>query len=298
MSRGKPTVLALGTFDGVHRGHQAILSTALNLAGQMGGRAVAFTFDRHPLAVLNPAKCPPLITTTQEKEELIRRHGIEEVFLASFNREFAALPPAQFVEQYLVQRIQAKGVVVGFDFSFGHLGAGKVDLLQSLATEHQFELIVVQPVTAGDTVISSTAIRNHLLAGDVRRAAELLGYPFFLRGQVIPGEGRGRQLGFPTANLACPPGKLIPRPGVYAVEASVRGGMFLGLLAISDRPTFTGRGGVTVELFIDEFNGDLYDEMVEARLLERLRGICRFPSASALKEQMEKDRLAARQILR
>jgi len=298
LSRGKPTVLALGTFDGVHRGHQVILSTALDLAEQMGGRAVAFTFDRHPLAVLNPAKCPPLITTTEEKAELIRRHGIEEVCLISFNREFAAMTPAQFVAECLVQRFQAKGVVVGFDFSFGHLAAGKVDLLQSLANQHQFELIVVQPVTSGATVISSTAIRNLLLTGDVRRANELLGYPFFLRGRVIPGEGRGRQLGFPTANLATPPGKLIPGAGVYAVEASVRGGLFLGLLAISDRPTFTGRGDVSVELFIDEFDGDLYDEIVEVRLLERLRGIYRFPSANALKEQMEKDRLAARQILR
>ncbi len=298
MSRGKPTVLALGTFDGVHRGHQAILSTALTRAKQISGRAVAFTFDRHPLAVLNPAQCPPLITTTKEKEELIRRHGIEEVCLVSFDREFAAVTPAGFVERYLVQQFQAKGVVVGFDFSFGHRATGKVDLLQSLADQHQFELMVVQPVTSGDTVISSTAIRNHLLVGDVRRAAAFLGYPFFLRGQVVPGEGRGRQLGFPTANLACPPGKLIPGLGVYAVQANLHGDLFPGLLAISSRPTFASQGDVTVELFIDGFDGDLYDEVIEVSLLERLRGIRRFPSANALKEQMERDRLAARQILR
>ncbi|MGI6035796.1 MAG: bifunctional riboflavin kinase/FAD synthetase [Limnochordia bacterium] len=298
MSRGKPTVLALGTFDGVHRGHQAILSTALTRAKQISGRAVAFTFDRHPLAVLNPAQCPPLITTTKEKEELIRRHGIEEVCLVSFDREFAAVTPAGFVERYLVQQFQAKGVVVGFDFSFGHRAIGKVDLLQSLADQHQFELMVVQPVTSGDTVISSTAIRNHLLAGDVRRAAEFLGYPFFLRGQVVPGEGRGRQLGFPTANLACPPGKLIPGLGVYAVQANLHGDFFPGLLAISSRPTFASQGDVTIELFIDGFNGDLYDEVIEVSLVERLRGIRRFPSANALQEQMERDRLAARQILR
>lgn len=298
MSRGKPTVLALGTFDGVHRGHQAILSTALTRAKQISGRAVAFTFDRHPLAVLNPAQCPPLITTTKEKEELIRRHGIEEVCLVSFDREFAAVTPAGFVERYLVQQFQAKGVVVGFDFSFGHRATGKVDLLQSLADQHQFELMVVQPVTSGDIVISSTAIRNHLLAGDVRRAAAFLGYPFFLRGQIVPGEGRGRQLGFPTANLACPPGKLIPGLGVYAVQANLHGDLFPGLLAISSRPTFASQGDVTVELFIDGFDGDLYDEVIEVSLLERLRGIRRFPSANALKEQMERDRLAARQILR
>lgn len=283
-------VLALGFFDGVHRGHQALVRRALADAERLAVPAGVLTFAPHPDAVLRPDRPVDLLTTESEKEERLGALGLQLAVVYPFTRELSAMPAEEFVRKILVCQLGVSSVVVGYNFSFGARGAGHFSLLKQLGEEAGFGAIVIPPVTLQRQVVSSSAIRERLVAGDVEEAGRMLGYPYSLRGGVDHGEGRGRGLGFPTANLVVASGKLVPGDGVYLVGVTLPGSSSQvgGLAAVGRAQTFSARTR-QVEVHVLDFDGDLYGRTLEISFLSRLRDMARFDSAEALSRQVACD---------
>ncbi len=287
----------MGTFDGVHRGHWAVLQEIGRRARESGRRGVLVTFHPHPLNIVRPDHAPLLLTTPAEKKEILAETGLDYAVFLSFNHILAAYSPRRFVEEILVGRLGVQELVIGYDHGFGEGRSGDVETLKRIGDELGFAVDVVSPIRAGETAVSSTRIRKALLEGDVERAREGLGRPYCVRGLVVRGDGRGRKLGFPTANLFVPMnGKLIPPPGVYAVRGCLKQGVFDGAIHIGPRPTFTG-SRPTIELHLLDFDGDIYGEEVRVEFIRHLREVRPFSSASALVEQLKFDVEAARAAL-
>ena len=291
------TVVTVGTFDGVHRGHWAVLQEIRLRAKETGRRSVLVTFHPHPLQILRPDEAPPLLTTPAEKKEILAETGLDYAVFLSFTHILAEYSPRRFVQEILLGRLGVQELVIGYDHGFGKGRSGDVLTLKDIGQDLKFTVDVVSPIRAGETPVSSTRIRNALLQGDVEEARAGLGRPYSIRGMVVRGEGRGRSLGFPTANLWVPAnGKLIPPPGVYAVRAGLRAGLFGGALHIGPRPTFRG-SPPTIELHLMDFDGDLYGEEIRVEFISLLRDVRPFASASALVEQLRADVDAARTAL-
>jgi riboflavin kinase / FMN adenylyltransferase len=294
---GRGTVITVGTFDGVHRGHWAVLQEIRRRALASGRRSVLVTFHPHPLMIVRPDDAPPLLTTPAEKKEILAESGLDYAVFVSFNHVLAAYSPRRFVEEILLGRLGVEELVIGYDHGFGRGRSGDVDTLVEIGQELAIAVDVVSPVLSGDVPVSSSRIRRALLARDVEGARGGLGRPYSIRGLVIRGDGRGRSLGFPTANLWVPVnGKLIPPPGVYAVRAGVRKGGHGGAIHIGPRPTFTG-SRPTIELHLLDFEGDLYGEEVRVEFIRFLREVKPFASASALVDQLRSDVEATRAAL-
>jgi len=299
---GGGAVVTLGTFDGVHRGHQAVLDEVLRRANAAKQRSVLVTFDPHPLEVVNPAAAPKLLTLPQEKEALVRAAGMERFVLMPFTPSVAQLDAESFVLR-LCDEYEMTALVMGYDHGFGRGRAGDVELVQKLARTHGFEATVVDAVRDnGGQPISSTVIRSALAHGDLDRATRWLGRPYSVRGVVVRGAGRGRTIGIPTINLAAPdPRKLLPPDGVYAVQVTIEKReagrkRFGGMMNQGPRPTF-GEQVRTLEIHLFDFDGELYGETVNVAWVERLRDVQAFPSREALVAQLERDRQAARAAL-
>ncbi len=294
---GRGTVITVGTFDGVHRGHWAVLREIGRRARDSGRRSVLVTFHPHPLKIIRPDNAPLLLTTPAEKKEILAETGLDYAVFLSFNRILAAYSPQRFVEEILVGRLGVRELVIGFDHGFGKGRSGDVETLRRIGNALDFAVDVVSPIKAGETPVSSTRIRKALQEGRVEEAREGLGRPYCIRGLVVRGDGRGRELGFPTANLFVPVnGKLIPPPGVYAVRGCLKRGVFDGAIHIGPRPTFTG-SQLTIELHLLDFDGDIYGEEVRVEFIRHLREVRPFASASALVEQLRFDVEAARATL-
>jgi len=286
------TWVAVGNFDGVHIGHQRILRQAVTEAN--GATPIALTFHPHPQAVVGSG-APPALTTLAARFACIQSLGVRYTVCLRFDPVLARLAAEEFVETVLVQGLAARGVVVGYNFRFGHRAQGSPELLEQLGRREGFAVRVVPPVEVDGEVVSSSLVRRRLLAGQVEQAARLLGRPFRLPGRVVRGEGRGRQLGFPTANVAPDPELLLPGEGVYRARLTAGDGPALPAVAvISSRPTFAG-GALALEVHILDFSGDLYGQRVTVEFLDRLRGIVRFASAAELRRQIEADVAVARQ---
>jgi len=292
---GPPTVVALGTFDGVHLAHQNILSTAVRRARTLDLPAVACTFNPHPLQVLRPEQAPIPITTQEENLSLIAEQGLDVTVVIAFTLEFSRIQAEAFIRDILCRTLRVREVVVGFNHTFGHGASGNATLLEALAPTLGFVAHVLPRQTVDGVVVSSSTIRQALQAGDVKMAMRLLGRPYTLRGRVLRGKGRGRQLGFPTANLR-PERKLILASGVYAARASWAGGEGGAIVNVGVRPTF-GEGEYWVEAYLLDFTGDLYEQQLSLAFLERLRPEQRFPSVEALKAQVIRDIEAASHLL-
>jgi len=290
------TVLTLGNFDGVHRGHQEIIATAVRHAAEKGAQPAVLTFEPHPIAVLAPDKAPPIIQSLHDRLETIRGHGIATVVLQRFTREFAAMDPEAFVRDFLLQHIELTQVVVGYNVNFGHDRAGTSETLRTLGVRLGFGVDVVGPVVADGEEVSSTRLRDAIRQGDMPRVRRLLGRPYAFRGRVVTGDRRGRTLGFPTANLHLKPGLLIPPDGVYAVLADVDGTERRGVLNVGIRPTFGGRRR-TIEAHLLDFDGDLYRRWLVVRVVERLRGEATFAGPDALRAAIADDIARARGVL-
>lgn len=292
-----PTV-ALGTFDGVHLGHQAIIRRAKELAAQVGGVPIAFTFDRHPAEVVEGRPVPPLLTDLRDRLALLAEQGVAATVVARFDRTFSRISAASFVQDVLVKALGARVVVCGFNFRFGQAAAGDVQFLEACGRTMGFDVAVLPAVEVNGVTVSSTEIRRRLLAGQPEAAAALLGRPFRLKGTVIAGEGRGRQLGFPTANLRLPGGLLVPAEGVYRAWARWETGStecrHPALAVISRKPTFAARQEPGLEVHVLDFQGDLYGREMAVEFLAFQRGITRFESAEALRRQVENDVALAR----
>ncbi|PYP08817.1 MAG: bifunctional riboflavin kinase/FAD synthetase [Gemmatimonadetes bacterium] len=295
----RPAVVTLGTFDGVHRGHQAVLAEVTRRARAAAGNltSVLVTFEPHPLAVVNPAAAPKLLTLPEEKRDLVAAHGIEQFVLMPFTPAVAQLDATAFVRR-LCDEYAMRELVMGYDHGFGRGRAGDVELVQRLARDQDFAVAVVDPVRDNGQPISSTLIRTTLARGDLEAAARWLGRPYGIRGAVVRGAGRGRSIGIPTINLASPDSrKLLPPDGVYAVRARLQDGRtFGGMMNQGPRPTF-GEAARTLEIHLFDFDGDLYGETVDVEWVRRLRDVQAFPSRDALVAQLERDRQAARATL-
>lgn len=289
-------VVAIGNFDGVHVGHRRLLELARERARQLGGQSVALSFDPHPAKVLAPRLAPPLICTPERKRELIAACGIDVLCLEPFDTHTAAQSADAFVATTLVGALGAREIVVGYDFTYGKGRSGNTQTLAAAGGEHGFAVSVVPQVTVHGLVASSTKIRELLHEGNVAGARLLLGRDFDVDGTVVRGAGRGRDLGFPTANVAVA-NELLPRPGIYATRVSVGGGPWgAAATSLGTNPTF-GAGALALEAHLLDFSGDLYGQSVRVAFVAWLRGEERFASVEALIEQIGADVVHTREAL-
>ena len=293
------SVVTIGNLDGVHRGHQRLIARAVGLAREHDLRAVALTFDPHPAALLHPERAPSLLQPVAERVATLVAHGIDHVEVAVFDRGLAALEPEAFAREVLVERLGARHVVVGENFRFGRGASGDVAALERAGAALGFAVERVALVAADGTPVSSTEVRAAVAAGDVERAAALLGRPFTVSGEVVAGDGRGRTIGVPTANVAYAPGLVLPADGVYAGHARVVGEAGPGAACVTNvgwRPTFDGRTR-TVEAHLLDVARDLYGQRLEVTFEHRLRGEERFGSAEELVARIHADIELARDRL-
>ena len=291
-----PGVLALGTFDGVHRGHQALLGTALRRAGERGAPCAAVTFDPHPLQVIAPPPEPFLLTTLDERLELLAALGLSAIYVIHFDEAFRRLSAEEWVD-LLHTRVGMAEVVCGANYTFGRDRGGNMDRLRTLAAARGFAVHIAPQVHVGGTLVSSTLIRRLLRMGDVQEAARFLGRWYALEGTVQRGDARGRTLGFPTANLAVGEEKLLPGAGIYAAFARTEEGAHQAAVSVGTRPTF-GPGALTVEAYLLDFSGDLYGQTMRLHFVQRLREEIAFTSEAALVRQIQDDVAETHRVLR
>ena len=292
----RPIVVALGNFDGVHLGHQAVLARAAEEARVAGGAVVAATFWPHPRSVLGRGEAPALLTTREGRREALLRYGADEVREIRFDRELSKKSPEEFVRDVLVGEIGAGEVVVGENFRFGHKAAGDFGDLRRLMREAGGDAQAVEVRGEGGE-ISSTRIRSLISEGNVREAGRLLGRPYAVRGEVVVGDKRGRTIGFPTANVGPDPAVIVPARGVYACLVGVDGDGYPACTNVGVAPTFE-RGEHRIEAYLLDFEGDLYGKTVEVLFLERIRGERRFSGVEELKAQIGRDVEEARRLTR
>jgi riboflavin kinase/FMN adenylyltransferase len=294
-SDARPCALALGVFDGVHLGHRAILAAAVARAREAHLTAVACTFDPHPLEILNPERAPLPVCTLEERLELFAGSGVDGAVVLAFTPALAAVEPEAFVKDVLVDRLRAREVVVGFNHRFGRGARGDARLLVTLGARYGFRAHLVPALTVDGVTVSSTEVRAALQRGDVDRAARLLGRGYSLPGTVVAGAGRGRTLGFPTANVEVDRPPLVPA-GVYACRARLAGALHPAVVNVGVRPTFGGQT-LAVEAHLLDFKGDLYGARMILEFVAHLRDERRFPSVEALASQIRDDVVAARRCL-
>ncbi|KAA0234674.1 MAG: Riboflavin biosynthesis protein RibF [Acidimicrobiales bacterium] len=299
------TALTIGAYDGVHLGHRAVISAVRSHASRQGTKSAVVTFDRHPAQVVRPDSAPFLLTSLDQKLELLASTGVDYTLVITFNESRAKEPPEDFVMEVLVDCMNTRLVVVGQDFHFGHQRRGNVALLRELGQANGFSVIGHHLVdrfghdARDDTLVSSTAIRRALHDGRLNDANALLGRPHEMRGPVVRGDGRGRELGFPTANIAIAPEMLMPADGIYAGWYDRPGGdTHPAAIYIGTRPTFYANEEMSLlEAHLLDFDGDLYGEMARVHLIEQLRGDKAFDTAEALARQLRVDCEDARVVL-
>jgi riboflavin kinase/FMN adenylyltransferase len=292
-------VVAIGNFDGLHRGHAGVIVRALGLAKRLGRPCVLLTFEPHPADFFAGKRVIFRLTPRDAKEAILDRMGLDGMIVLTFDAPLAGLSAEDFVREALVRRLAVGGVVAGYDFHFGAKRAGTPEFLKEAGARHGFAVEIVDKITYDASgsldAVSSTAIREALESGDVRRARELLGHPFLIEGEVVGGAKRGRELGFPTANIVPDPSCRL-KHGIYAVTMNVEGVTYGGVASFGRRPTFDD-GPALLEIYLFDFDGDLYGKMAEVAFVDFIRGEEKFDSAEALVEQMNKDAARARDVL-
>ncbi len=296
-------VVTIGTFDGVHIGHQKIISRLQEVAKKKAGETVILTFFPHPRMILHPDDLHiKLISSMNEKAEKLAALGIDHLIITPFTRDFSNLSPQDYIKEILVDKIGTRHIIIGYDHRFGKDRKGGLTELQNFASAFDFDVEEIPEQDINDVAVSSTKIRNAILGGDVKTASEFLGYAFQLSGKVIKGDQLGRVLGFPTANLFIEENyKLIPSDGIYAVSVELKSTesdlkSAFGMAYIGHRPTINGMSR-NIEVNIFDFNEDIYGKTIRINFLDYLRGDEKFNSLEDLKKQLEKDEKAARKIL-
>lgn len=294
-SRWMSPVLALGNFDGLHRGHQKIIERVRRSAADRNGASLVLTFDPHPPRVVRPDKAPPLLMTMPQKLEALSHAGLTGAAVVRFTEAFSKWSPDAFVRQVLVEWLRVSEVWVGADFLFGHERAGTFSVLRALGQQYGFKAEKIDPVRYKEFVVSSTRIRRLVAEGRVDEAGALLGHHYAIGGTVVHGAQRGRLLGFPTANLSTD-NELVPPTGVYATAAEIGGTRWPAVTNIGVRPTFESGGAVTIESHVLGLDADVYGAPVSLSFIQRLRDERRFPDVDALKEQIQTDVRRARRL--
>ncbi|MDB5226075.1 MAG: riboflavin biosynthesis protein RibF [Bacteroidota bacterium] len=287
----KNAVLTIGTYDGVHFGHQQIIKRLHDIAKEINGESILLTFDPHPRFVLFPDDDKlKLISTIDEKEELLSPFGLDHLVIAEFSKEFASMEAEDYVEKILVNNFHPKKIVIGYDHHFGKNRRGNINLLRELSVKYNFEVEEIPAQTLQEISVSSTKVRNALLTGDIRTANQLLAHPFTIKGKVIEGDKIGKVLGFPTANIEVSnPHKLIPASGVYAVKLKINDKFYKGALSIGYRETVFDNSKLTIEVFILDFDDDLYGKDLDMIFVDHLRPQIKYENWDLLKEQIAKD---------
>jgi riboflavin kinase / FMN adenylyltransferase len=291
-----PVFLAIGVFDGVHRGHQAVISTSACHAQLENGTPVVVTFDPHPMKVLRPHDAPHLLTATQHKIALIRDLGVRHLLIIKFDKPFAATPPEEFIGQLVRRSKPLREICVGHEWSFGKDRRGNLDLLKRLGSQFDFDVVGIRAVKIDETVVSSTAIRNAIEKGDFTMAAAMLGRDYTILGTVQAGDKLGKKLGYPTANLSAH-NEQFPPNGVYFAKAWVHEVLYHGVVNLGYRPTVSsGKSERILEIHLLDFDRDIYGEDVEVRFVRYLRPERKFDSLEALARQIEADVRQAREL--
>ena len=292
-----PLFLAIGVFDGVHRGHQAVISTSAEHAKSANGTPVVVTFDPHPMKVLRPREAPHLLTATQHKIRLIRQLGVQHLLVIKFDEAFAATAPEDFVQQLVTHSKPLREICVGHEWSFGKGRRGNLALLRKLGAQFDFHVVGIPAVTLGNgEPVSSTAIRHAVEAGDLAKAAEMLGHQYTILGTVVRGERLGKKIGFPTANLSAH-SEQFPPNGVYFAQATLDGVIYPGVVNLGHRPTVSsGKSERVLEIHLLDFDHEIYGKDVEVRFVRYLRPEQKFENLDALARQIEFDVQQARQL--
>lgn len=292
----KASVLTIGNFDGVHLGHQALISRVVSLAKEAQIPSIVMTFEPHPVKVLHPDRKLTRIFDFEDQRDQLALAGIDILVVEPFSRDFSQVPAERFLNEWIYRPFSPKDVIVGYDFSFGAERKGSIEFLKTKGGELGLNVEVIPPVKVGGEICSSTRIRQALEAGEVKLANQLLGRQFYVRGLVERGAGRGRTIGIPTANVRTT-AETLPAGGVYAAFATTRSGRYKAMVNIGSNPTFVHAGMVGLEAHLLDFNGDLYGEEVRIDFVDRLRDEKKFGSAQELVSQIHRDIEAGRAIL-
>lgn len=289
MHNTHPCAVALGAFDGFHRGHRVLIDRLLSVAEERSLCSMVFTFDPHPDRILHPDKPLPMLMTKAEKEAVLDAWGVDAIHYQDFDEEFHTMAPDRFID-FLVSKLDTRVVIAGYDYRFGYKGKGNADTLAAGCRKRGIEAVIIPPVHIDGAVVSSTRIRQALANGDIAGANHMLGYPYAIHGVVSAGRSRGRTLGFPTANITVDnTQKMLPAGGVYVTEASWEDGRYYALTNVGVNPTFENDHIVRVETHIPRFTGELYGVKTEIRFLDRLRDEKAFDSREALIGQIQRD---------
>jgi len=293
------TIITLGTFDGIHLGHKEIIEAVVQKATEFGGRSLLITFSPHPRKVIPGGNKIKLLSTLSEKKKIIETFGMDNLLVIQFTKEFSQQTPEEFVDKYLINGIGVKEIVIGYDHHFGKGRGGDIEILKKKGKEIGFGVTAVPEYKIDDIIVSSTKIRKALIAGDILSANKMLGCYYSFEGLVVPGDKRGRELGFPTANLLVEnEDKLLPATGIYAAECIVEEKKHNALLSIGSRPTFHEAGEIIPEVYIIDFNKQIYNQSVRVNVVDRIRGEEKFSSAEELVKQMKNDKETGLKILK
>lgn len=294
----KQTVLTLGTFDGIHLGHQQIIKRVLECSEENKLRNLIITFHPHPRKVINPEMQLKLLTTNEEQISILEKLGIQNLFIVNFTKQFSQLTPDEFIKNYLVDKIGLSRIVIGYDHHFGKGRGGDVEFLLASGKKYGFEVLQIKPFIIDNETVSSTKIRAALEVGDLKKVNKMLSRYYSFSGVVVEGDKRGRELGYPTANIKLSDeDKMLPQNGIYAVVVEIDGIEYKALLSIGKRPTFYNDGKVVPEVYIYDFNNDIYGKEIKVNLIQKLRGEEKFNSAEELIRQMNIDKENGLKIL-
>ena len=295
----RKTVVTIGTFDGVHIGHQKIINRLVSVGKQKNLKSIVLTFFPHPRMVLQNNSDIKLLNTIEERESILIALGLDQMVIKTFTKEFSNLTAEDFVKSVLVDTLNVKYIIIGYDHQFGKNRSANIDDLKLFGKKFGFEVEEISAQDVADVAVSSTKIRSALIQGDIDTANTYLGYNYFITGFVVKGKGLGRQIGFPTANIYIKEDyKLIPKNGVYVVKADVGGKILLGMMNIGTNPTVEDGSNQSIEAHFFDFNEDIYNERIKIEFLERLRDEQKFKSLELLKKQLYKDKINAKQFLK
>jgi len=290
---GKP-VVTLGTFDGVHIGHQTLIKKVVQKAQELKSKSVVVTYEPHPQTVVSPQNAPLLLTTLEEKIPLLEQLEIDELMIINFDQEFSNFNPQQFIEEILVGKLNPSHVIVGYNHGFGKNRAGNVEHLKEAGRVYNFGMDILEPVDLYEDAVSSSKIRKELTLGNFTAAKKMLGHSYPIYGTVVFGSGLGQTLGYPTANLSVPQNKLLPKSGVYSGKVQIEKETFFGMAYIGQKPTLN-QNKIVIEVHIFNFEGNLYDQKVALYLEEYLREDMKFDTLEELKRQMQQDEIVVKQ---
>ncbi len=294
----KNTVLTLGTFDGIHLGHKQIIKRVIDCSEKENLRNLVITFHPHPRKVINPELNLKLLTTRDEQIEIFEQLGVMNLLIINFTKEFSQLTPTDFIKSILIEKTGLRKIVIGYDHHFGKGRGGDVEFLKSCSEKYSFDVLQIEPFLVDNEPVSSTKIRSAIESGDLTRANKMLGRIYSFKGVVVEGDKRGRELGYPTANIKPEDeDKLLPQIGIYASTVEVNGSLYKALLSIGKRPTFYNEGSIVPEVYIYDFNDNIYGKKIKLNVIQKLRGEEKFNSAEELINQMNIDKENGLKIL-